>query len=46
MRYYLPGICGYGLSFQLDGFRMVFALLAVLAVAACALLRKKILQKS
>lgn len=31
MRYYLPGICGYGLSFQLDGFRIVFAALAVLA---------------
>lgn len=31
MRYYLPGICGYGLSFQLDGFRMVFAALAVFA---------------
>lgn len=31
MRYYLPGICGYGLSFQLDGFRIVFATLAVLA---------------
>ncbi|MBO5154029.1 MAG: NADH dehydrogenase [Eubacterium sp.] len=31
MRFYLPGICGYGLSFQLDGFRVVFATLAVLA---------------
>ena len=31
MRFYLPGICGYGLSFQLDGFRIVFATLAVLA---------------
>lgn len=31
MRFYLPGICGYGLSFQLDGFRVVFAALAVLA---------------
>lgn len=31
MRFYLPGICGYGLSFQLDGFRVVFAVLAVLA---------------
>ena len=31
MRFYLPGICGYGLSFQLDGFRIVFAALAVLA---------------
>ena len=31
MRFYLPGICGYGLSFQLDGFRVVFVTLAVLA---------------
>lgn len=31
MRFDLPGICGYGLSFQLDGFRVVFAALAVLA---------------
>ena len=31
MRYYLPGICGYGLSFQVDGFRIVFATLAVFA---------------
>ena len=31
MRFDLPGICGYGLSFQLDGFRIVFATLAVLA---------------
>ena len=31
MRFYLPGICGYGLNFQLDGFRVVFVTLAVLA---------------
>lgn len=31
MRLYLPDICGYGLSFQLDGFRIVFAALAVFA---------------
>ena len=29
MRFYLSDICGYGLSFQLDGFRIVFAALAV-----------------
>lgn len=33
MRFYLPEICGYGLSFQLDGFRMVFAAVTVLAWA-------------
>lgn len=31
MRYDLPGICGYGLSFQIDGFRIVFCALAVFA---------------
>lgn len=31
MKYYLPEICGYGLSFQLDGFRIVFAAVTVLA---------------
>lgn len=31
MRYFLPEICGYGLSFQIDGFRIAFSALAVLA---------------
>lgn len=31
MRFYLSDICGYGLSFQLDGFRIVFATLAIFA---------------
>lgn len=37
MRYYLPDICGYGLSFQIDGFRVVFSALAVFAWAMALL---------
>ncbi len=31
MRFYLPELCGYGLSFELDGFRAVFVTVAVFA---------------
>ena len=31
MRFYLADICGYGLSFQWDGFRIVFSALAIFA---------------
>ena len=31
MRFYLPDLCGYGLSFELDGFRVVFVAVAVFA---------------
>lgn len=31
MKFYLPEICGYGLSFQLDGFRAVFSAVTIFA---------------
>ena len=31
MKFYLPGICGYGLSFAVDGFRAVFAAVTIFA---------------
>ncbi len=31
MKSYLPEICGYGLSFTADGFRIVFAAVTVFA---------------
>lgn len=38
MRLYLPDLCGYGLSFELDGFRAVFVAVAIFAwLAALAL---------
>ena len=31
MKFYLPEICGYGLSFSADGFRVIFAAVTIFA---------------
>ncbi len=45
MRFNLPGICGYGLSFQMDGFRAVFAAVTIFAWAMALLLSPQYMRR-
>lgn len=38
LEYTIPGICGFGLHFRMDGFRLIYALVAVLMWAMTTLL--------
>ena len=40
----LPGICGLGIHFRLDGFRLVYVLIAVIMWTCCGLFSKEYME--